>query len=347
MKRYGFAILGTGLISRFHARAILNIPEARLVAVCSRELERAEAFAQEFECAAFDRLETMLTHPDIDVLVIATPSGAHMDAAIMAAQAGKHVLCEKPLDVTLARVDAMIVAHRQAGTRLGCIFQIRYSSALEPLRTALRDGRFGTLTFAGVQVPWWRSNEYYTESSWHGKQALDGGGALMNQAIHMIDLLCDLMPPIESVSGVTASIGHPGLETEDAATATLRFKGGAVGLIYGSTSAWPGYPKRLEISGTRGTAVFLDDRLTVFDFADKRTEDAEIVANNTANENAHGASNPVAMTHDLHAACFRDFIDAIEHNTSFRIDGQSARQSVAVIRAIYESSKTRKTVAIQ
>lgn len=347
MKHIGFAILGTGMISKFHARAVRDVPGARMVAVCSRDRNRAELFAQEFGCAAYDRLEDMLTHPGVDVLVIATPSGAHMEAAVMAARAGKHVLCEKPLDVTLERVDAMIEAHRQAGTRLGCIFQIRYTPALEPLRAALREGRFGTLTYAGVYVPWWRSNEYYTESSWHGKQALDGGGALMNQAIHMIDLLCDLMPPVETVSGVTASIGHPGLETEDAATAALRFKGGAVGLIYGSTASWPGHPKRLEISGTRGTAIFLDDRLTVFEFADKRTEDAEVVAQHKDAGNAHGASNPSAMTHGLHAVCFRDFIDSLKRGVPFKSDGESARRSVAVIRAIYESSRTGKCVTIQ
>ena len=347
MKHFGFAILGTGMISKFHAHAVRDVPGARLVAACSRDRNRAEAFAREFGCEAYDRLDEMLAHPEVDVLVIATPSGAHMEAAVMAARAGKHVLCEKPLDVTLERVDAMIAAHRQAGTRLGCIFQIRYTPALEPLRAALLEGRFGTLTYAGVYVPWWRSNEYYTESSWHGKQALDGGGALMNQAIHMIDLLCDLMPPIESVSGITASIGHPGLETEDAATATLRFKGGAVGLIYGSTSSWPGQPKRLEISGTRGTAVFLDDRLTVFEFADKRVEDAEVMAKQADAGNAHGASNPSAMTHDLHTACFRDFVDAIRCGVPFKSDGESARRSVALIRAIYESSNTGQSVTIR
>ena len=338
MKNMGFAILGTGMISKFHARAVRDVPGARLVAVCSRDRSRAEMFAGEFGCAAHECLEEVLARPDVDVLVIATPSGAHMEAAVMAARAGKHVLCEKPLDVTLERVDAMIAAHRQAGTRLGCIFQIRYTPALEPLRAALREGRFGTLTYAGVYVPWWRSNEYYAGSSWHGKQALDGGGALMNQAIHMIDLLCDFMPPVETVCGVTSSVGHPGLETEDVATAALRFKGGAVGMIYGSTASWPGYSKRLEISGTRGTAVFLDDHLNVFEFADKRAEDAGVVARGAGGGTAHGANNPSAMTHDLHAACFRDFVDALERGVPFRSDGESARRSVALIRAIYDSS---------
>ena len=343
---FGFAILGTGMISKFHARAIRELPEARLVAVCSREMSRAEDFARSFGCEAFDSLDALLAHPDVDVLVIATPSGSHMEAAVAAAKAGKHVLCEKPLDVTLERVDAMIAAHREAGTQLGCTFQIRYTPALQPIRGALREGRFGTLTYAGVFVPWWRSNEYYFDSVWHGTQKLDGGGALMNQAIHMIDLLCDLMPPVSSVVGAVSSIGHPGIETEDAATASVCFEGGAVGVIYGSTSSWPGQAKRLEITGTRGTAVLVDNSIEVFDFQEKRPEDAEVLQRYGRAAAAHGACDPSAMTHALHAACFRDFIGALEQGIPFLIDGASARRPVALIRAIYESSRTGRRITL-
>ncbi|HRR32621.1 MAG TPA: Gfo/Idh/MocA family oxidoreductase [Kiritimatiellia bacterium] len=341
----GFAIIGTGLIARVHACAVQAIG-ARLVAVCSRQMSRAETFAAEFGCAAYTDLEAMLARPDVQILVIATPSGAHLEAAVCAAHAHKHVLCEKPLDVTLERVDAMIAAHRHAGTTLGCTFQFRYAAALDPLRAAIREGRFGRITAAGVYVPWWRSDAYYHGSSWHGTQALDGGGALMNQGIHMVDLLCDLMPPVETVCGMTAAIGHSGLETEDVACAALRFKGGALGMVYGSTAAWPGYPKRLEISGTRGTAVFVDDRLTVFDFAEPRPEDQWVLAAGASP--ACGAGDPAAaMTHGLHAACFRDFLDAVESHRPFRIDGASARRSVATVLAIYESARTGRSVQVE
>jgi len=347
-KVLGVAILGTGAISKFHARAVGETPGARLVAVCSREKVHAQAFASEFSCEAFDSLDAMLSHPSVEVLVIATPSGAHLEAAVAAARAGKHVLCEKPLEVSLERVDAMIQAHRQAGTELGCIFQIRYTKALEPIRCALREGRFGTLTYAGVYVPWWRNDEYYYASSWHGTRKLDGGGALMNQAIHMIDLLCDVMPPIESVSAYTSSIGHPGIETEDAATAALQFRGGAVGVIYGSTSSWPGQAKRLEISGTGGTAVLVDDRLSVFDFRDRRPSD-ELIAlreRDVGCQTAHGATNPVAMTHALHSECFKDFVNSLQRGIPFQSDGSSARRAVAVIEAIYKSATTGERVRL-
>ena len=346
-KVFGFAVLGTGMIAKFHVRAILALPEARLIAVCSRELSRAAAFAEEFGCEAFDTLDAMLAHPAVDVLVIATPSGAHMEAAVAAARAGKHVLCEKPLEITLERVDAMISAHRENGTQLGCTFQIRYMPALQPIRDALREGRFGTLTYAGVYVPWWRNDEYYTSSSWHGTRQLDGGGALMNQAIHMIDLLCDLLPPVESVGAFTASIGHAGIETEDSAAAVLRFEGGAVGVVYGSTSSWPGQSKRLEITGTHGTAILIEDGLSVFEFREKRPEDADALRRFGCGSATHGVRDPAAMTHALHAACFGDFLESLKTGVAFRISGESARKSVALVRAIYDSASEQRHVKLE
>ena len=345
-KVHGFAVLGTGLISKFHARAVRDVPGAKLVAVCSRERSRAEAFAAEFGCAAFDSLDAMLASPEVDILTVTTPSGAHLEPAVAAARAGKHVLCEKPLEITLDRVDAMIAAHHAAGTQLGCTFQLRYLPALQPIREALREGRFGKLTYAGVYVPWWRSHEYYFGSSWHGTQQLDGGGALMNQAIHMIDLLCDLLPPVESVSAFTSSVGHEGIETEDAAAAALRFQGGAVGVIYGTTSSWPGQAKRLEITGTHGTAIMLEDRLSVFEFRDKRPDDAVTLERYGKAGGAYGVSDPAAITHALHAACFSDFVDALDAGQPFRINGVSARRSVALVRAIYEAAATGRNVVL-
>jgi predicted dehydrogenase len=343
---YGFGIVGTGLIARFHARAIRETAGARLVGVCSRARSHAEAFAAEVGCAAYDSLDALLADPAVDAVAIATPSGAHGEAALAAARAGKHVLCEKPLEISTERVDAMIDAHRAAGTRLGCIFQMRYMPALQPIRDALREGRFGTLTYAGAYVPWWRSEAYYAESSWHGTRRLDGGGALMNQAVHMIDLLCDLMPPVEAVSAFTSSAGHPGIETEDAATAALQFRGGAVGTIYGTTSAWPGQAKRLELSGTGGTAILVDDRLSVFSFRDKRPGDDEALARFGASASAAGASEPGSISHALHAACFADFVTALEAGRPFSIDGASARRSVALIQAIYEAASTGRRVSV-
>ena len=349
-KDFGFAIVGTGLIARVHAAAIQSIRCGRLVAVCSRDAERAMRFASDFECChAFDNLDAMLKCDDVDILVVATPSGAHMEAAVAAARAGKHVLCEKPLDVSLGRIDQMIAAHKASGTRLGCTFQLRYMPALSPIRAAMREGRFGTLTYAGVYVPWGRTDDYYFKSSWHGTQGLDGGGALINQSIHMGDLLCDVLPPVESVAGFCSSVGHPGIETEDAATAILKFKGGSLGIIYGSTSAGPGKSKRLEISGTKGTVVLEDDKLVVFDFLDRRVQDDEVRRDfglcGVKHAPVAGASEPSVVS-ELHAACFKDFMSCLSSDRPFMIDGHSARKSAEIVFAVYESARQGTVIDI-
>lgn len=338
MKNYGFAILGTGLISRFHARAVIDSPGAELVAVCSRSQESADKFGSEFNCAAFTSLDEMLALDSVDVLLITTPSGAHLEPAIAAADAGRHVLCEKPLEITVERARRMISAHAEAGTTLGCIFQVRHTPALQAIREALAKGRFGTLTHGAVYVPWWREPEYYTESEWHGTKALDGGGALMNQSIHMIDILCDLMPPVKSVAAAVSSIGHPGIEVEDAASASIVFEGGALGTVVGTTSSWPGRPKRLEITGTAGTAVLEDENLICFVFKDEKPEDEEIRQNFSVSANPAGAADPGAMTHDGHTQCIKSFVDALRGNRPYEVDGAAACRSIALIEAIYATA---------
>jgi len=342
---YGFAILGTGLISRFHARAVLDAPGADLVAVCSRSQERAGSFADEFGCAAYISLDDMLAQDSVDVLLIATPSGLHLDPALAAAQAGKHVLCEKPLDIAVDRIKQMVSAHEKSGTRLGCIFQMRHFPALQPVREALLKGRFGRVTHAAVYVPWWRSQEYYTNSEWHGRMELDGGGALMNQSIHMIDLLCSLMPPVVSVSAQVSSIGHPGIEVEDCATASILFEGGALGTVMGTTSSWPGRPKRLEITGTAGTVVMENENLVCFDFLEPEPCDEYIRRKFCAGSDLAGAADPGAMSHDGHTACITDFINALHTNIPYEVDGVEAMKSVALIEAIYRSAETGTSIS--
>ncbi|MFQ6036654.1 MAG: Gfo/Idh/MocA family protein, partial [Sedimentisphaerales bacterium] len=167
MKTWNFGIVGAGLIADFHARAIADIPNAKLVACCDTVSERGKKLAEKHSCQAFESYEDMFNKAEIDIATIATPSGAHAEPAIAAAKAGKHVICEKPLEITLERVDAMIDAHKKAGTVLGGVFQNRFTDAQMALRKAINSGRFGVVTYAGVYVPWWRTDEYYKDS-WHG-----------------------------------------------------------------------------------------------------------------------------------------------------------------------------------
>ena len=337
MKIWNIGVVGSGLIADFHARAIADLPNARLTACCDKVPERAAKLAETYGARAFPGYEEMVRSDEVDVVTIATPSGLHMEPTIAAAEAGKHVLCEKPLEITLERIDAMIAAHDRAGTRLGGIFPYRFNNVMIPLRDAIGSGRFGTITYAGVYVPWWRTEEYY-ENSWHGTWALDGGGALMNQSIHMIDMLCDLMPPIESVQAFRATLGHT-MEAEDVATAVLRYTTGALGIIYGTTASYPGQFRRFEITGTQGTAINVENSITLWEFADKRPEDKEVRQHFMKIEGGGGVADPAAITHENHARNFKAFLEALDMDEEFWISGAEARKAVEVILAIYRSAK--------
>jgi len=346
MKRWNFGIVGAGLIADFHARAIADIPNASLTAVCDPNSDKANGLAKKFSCKAFDSHKEMLEGGEVDVLTIATPSGFHMEPTVDGARAGKHVICEKPLEITLPRLDAMIEAHKDAGTKLGCIFQSRFNDALTPLRDAIRQGRLGTITHVGIYVPWWRANEYYKDS-WHGTWKLDGGGALMNQAIHIVDTLCEFAPLVQFVQASTSSIGHDGLvETEDTTVATLQFANGALGSIYATTASWPGLPRRFEITGTQGTIIYQDDSYTCFQFAKELPQDKAVLEKYGKTKHASGPSDPAAFTPAMHTECFKAFINSIESGCEFIINGREARKSVELILAVYESARTGKKVAV-
>jgi len=345
MKTWNMGIVGAGLIADFHARAIADLPNARLIGCCDKLPDRAEKLAGKYGAKAFEDYEQMVRSDEIDIVTIATPSGFHLEPTTAAAQANKHVICEKPLEVTLERIDAMIEAHDKAGTRLGGIFPYRFNDSQAVLREAINSGRFGTISYAGIYVPWWRTDEYYKDS-WHGTWKLDGGGALMNQSIHMVDMLCDVMPPIESLCAYTATIAHPQIETEDTAVASLRFTNGALGVIYGTTASWPGQFRRFEITGSRGTVIQLEDSFTVWQFADEGPQDEEIRKKFGGITGGGGVADPAAITHDNHTRNFKAFLDALETGQDFWIDGAEARKAVEVILAVYKSAKEHKPVKL-
>ena len=358
MKTWNFGVVGAGLIADFHARAIRDLKNARFVACCDTVAAKAQALAGKYGAKAFDNYEEMLKSRDIDIVTIATPSGLHMEPAVAAAEAGKHVICEKPIEITLERIDAMVAAHKKAKTRLGGIFPYRFNDMMTPLREAIKSGRLGTVTYAGVYVPWWRTDAYY-EGSWHGTWKLDGGGALMNQSIHMVDMLCDLMPPIESVQAFTGTLGHK-IETEDTAVAVLRYKGGALGVIYGTTASYPGQFRRFEITGTRGTVINVENSITVWQFADERPEDEQVRKKFMKIEGGGGVADPAAITHENHTRNFKAFLEALDNvaqppsagttpeggGATRWISGPEARKAVEVILAIYRSAKEGRPVKV-
>ncbi|MCJ8328631.1 MAG: Gfo/Idh/MocA family oxidoreductase, partial [Lentisphaeria bacterium] len=252
MKTHKIGIIGIGMISEFHAKALAEIPNAELVAAHSRSLEKAEKFTAEFGGKAYDSIDEFMADPEIEIVSICTPSGAHAETAIAAAKAGKHVICEKPIEISLERIDAMTQAHADAGTKLCGIFPYRFNDVTNEMKRAVDAGRFGKLTFAAAHVPWWRDQKYYDEGGWKGTQQLDGGGALMNQSIHAVDSLIWLMGDVDSIMAYTDCLAHDNIEVEDTAVACLRFKNGALGLISGTTSIYPGHFRRVEICGNEG-----------------------------------------------------------------------------------------------
>ena len=348
MAKYGFAIVGCGMIAEYHARAIMELRGAKLVAVQSRQRHNAERIARlAGQCAVYTDLEQMLRRSDIDIVNICTPSGAHMEPAVAAAEAGKHVVVEKPLEITLARCDRIIEACDRNGVELCTIFPSRFSEANRLVKEAIEAGRFGRLTLGDTYVKWWRTQQYYDSGDWRGTWELDGGGALMNQSIHNVDLLYWFMGDVAEIVAFTATLAHERIEVEDTAVACLKFKNGALGVIEGATSAYPGLPKRTEIHGEEGTAIVEQDAITLWQFARETRRDRAIrrrFADAAAAKG--GASDPRGITHQGHLEQLRDLLRALDRGTRPLIDGREGRKSVEIILGIYKAARTGKKVQL-
>jgi len=343
----GIGIVGTGMISNFHAKAIADAEGCHLVGATSRRVEPTQEFSAKYGCTPFESLEQMLAAPEIDAVSICSPSGAHLDAAIAAAKAGKHVVVEKPLEITTERCDQIIQACDQAGVKLAVTFQSRFHQSSILMKQAVEAGRFGTITMGDAYVKWYRSQEYYDSGAWRGTWDLDGGGALMNQAIHSVDLLLWLMGDVEEISAMTSTMTHERIEVEDVAVANLKFKSGALGVIEATTTAYPGALKRIEISGSQGSAVLEEEDLIQWDFADPTPDDERIRESMRGNtDSGGGAADPSAINHRGHTALFEEFASAVRENRPSALDGHEGRRSVEVIRAIYESAKTGQRVRL-
>ncbi|MCC9603964.1 Gfo/Idh/MocA family oxidoreductase [Stieleria sp. JC731] len=343
----GIGIVGCGMIANFHARAIKDAEGAHLVGATARRAEQVEKFKAEHGCQGYATLEEMLADDSIGAVSICTPSGLHMDPAIAAAKAGKHVIVEKPLEITTERCDAIIKACQENGVRLTVTFQSRFHESSRLMKKAVEEGRFGKITMGDAYVKWYRSQEYYDSGAWRGTWELDGGGALMNQAIHSVDLLLWLMGPVEQISAMAATMTHERIEVEDVAVATLKFKNGALGVIEATTTSFPGALKRIEISGSEGSAILEEEDIKFWQFANETDEDERIRKEMMGKtETGGGAADPAAIGHHGHTMLFEEAISAINENRPSILDGEEGRRSVEVICGIYESAKTGKIVTL-
>jgi predicted dehydrogenase len=341
----GVGIVGCGMISNFHARAFEEIRGAQVVACFDMVAPAADAFAEQTGCTAYHKLNDLLTDPAVNVVTICTPSGAHAEPAVAAAKAGKHVIVEKPLEVTLKRCDRIIRACEDAGVTLSTIFPSRFHESSQLIKKAIDKGRFGRLTMGDAYVKWFRTQEYYDSGAWRGTWKLDGGGALMNQAIHSVDLLTWLMGPVEQVSAYAATLTHERIEVEDVATATLRFANGALGVIEATTAAYPGTLKKIEIHGSAGSAALEEEDIKTWEFARATRGDQALRMRMTGQTaSGGGATDPAAIGHHGHTKQFKDVLQAIKKGTAPLIDGYEGRRSVEIILAIYASAQRGRPV---
>ena len=348
MAEVGFGIVGCGMIAAFHVRAIQDIVGAKVVAVHDMRQESADKIAaMSAGCTAYTDYDRFLQHPGLQIVNICTPSGAHLDPAVAAANAGKHVVVEKPLEITLERCDAIIDACRKNNVQLCTIFPSRFSAANIALKEAIDAGRFGKLTLGDTYVKWWRDQAYYDNGGWRGTWKMDGGGAYMNQAIHNVDLLQWLMGPVAEVVALTGTLAHERIEVEDTGVAAVRFANGAIGTIEATTSAFPGHLKKTEIHGTKGSVIVEQDDVLLWKFADETDADRatrEKFAQKIGG--GGGASDPKAISYQGHFEQLNDFVQAIQTGRRPKVVGEDGRKSVEIILAIYASNRTGKKVTL-
>ncbi|MDN5338056.1 MAG: UDP-N-acetyl-2-amino-2-deoxyglucuronate dehydrogenase [Thermotogaceae bacterium] len=339
MKKLCFGIVGCGNVSKIHAESIVNLPNSKLVAVVSRTESNARKLAKEYNCDYHINLDSFLKRKDIDVVVILTPNGLHADIGIKAARFGKHVVVEKPIDIDLKKADELISECEKNGVKLSVISQRRFSDAVQVVKKYINKGELGKLNFGNALVKWYRTQEYYDSGAWRGTWEFEGGGALINQSIHYVDLLQYLVGPVDEVFAYMATRCH-NIEVEDILVGALKFKNGALGLVEANTTAYPGFEARVDIYGDNGSAIIVDDEL------DKLMIKGKKKISSTRNQKSlTGASNP-QISFELHKRQYQDIVDSIMNNRKPSVDGIAGRNTLAVILALYESAKAGKTVKV-
>ena len=341
--KYKVGIIGAGVIADFHAQALQAMDNTELVAAYARNQQKADLFAQKYGCAAYSDLKQFIQHSGMDVVTIGSVSGVHLDHVSVAAKAGKHIICEKPLEVTPARVDEMIKICDEAGVMLSGIFPRRFNDSTHIFKEALDAGRLGKVVLCDTAIKWWRTQEYYDSGAWRGTWDLDGGGALMNQSIHTIDLMLYLMGDVKSVSASGGLETHRGIEVEDVAVAMVEFQSGARGVIQASTACYSntGLPASIHICGDQGSIMMVDDKFSIWDLMHSNQDDDGILQQHglQSSQSGAGAADPRAIDFQWHQRNFENALDALYKNETPAVDGKEGRRAVELICAIYESIK--------
>src|SRR5258706_3752586 len=350
-RKLRFGIIGCGVIGRIHAEAISSLPDAQLVAVADVIPKRAQELAEKFHVTPYEDVQEMLAHEELDVVDIGTPSGQHGEHACQVMRSGRHVIVEKPMEISRAAIEEMLRVQQENGVKLAVISQHRFDPVTRQGHDLVEEHAFGRLVLGNAIIPWWRSQAYYDSGAWRGTWELDGGGVLLNQSIHSIDVLQWLMGPVKSVFAYTDTLVHR-METEDVAVAILRLANGALGTIAATTGAYPGTGTRIEMYGDKGSVVIEDDRLSYLHLA--RDDHEEVSPYGAGREQRassapagpSAAQNPAALALRSHVLQIEDMIRAIRENGSPLVDGYAAKHPVEIILGIYESARTHREVTL-
>lgn len=340
-RKIGFGIIGCGVIADFHANALFDLPaDAVLVGVADARKESAEKFAARHGVKAFASVDELLDCPDIDVVNICTPSGFHYEAVLKAAAKGKNIIVEKPMAITKEQLDAVVEACETYHVLLSSISQNRFTHGVRMAKQAMEDGLLGKLVCADIYMKYNRTQEYYDSSAWRGTKAIDGGGALMNQGIHGVDLLLYLAGDVKSVYAVSKTLVR-NIEVEDTLSAVLEFKNGATGIIQATTSVYPGYPRRLELNGDKGSIVLNEGNIVRWDIENAAKQDVVIQP-----EFQSSSSTPTAISTDGHTRQIADVINALRTGKKPLIDVYEGRKPVDLILAIYRSAEEKRVIEL-
>jgi UDP-N-acetyl-2-amino-2-deoxyglucuronate dehydrogenase len=341
-------LIGGGNITETHARAARAIPGVEISAIQGSRAERIVRLCREYGGTPYQSFDGFFKHRPMDLVIIGSPSGLHAEQGIAAARCGLHVLTEKPIEISTARADALIAAVKQSGVQLGVIFQDRTKPHIRQMKNWLDRGLLGKVLFVDARVKWYRPPEYYANSRWRGTLALDGGGALINQGVHTVDLLLWLLGDVVRVQARTATLLHR-IEAEDTAVAALEFASGALGIFHATTAAYPGYPRRVEISGTEGTVILEHDRIIAADLRDTPAAAAISASlaglSGSVKDENQSASSAAVSDFRGHQAVLEDFLAAIQQNIAPACDGLEGRRSLALVEGIYRAAKTPDRVA--
>ena len=338
-KKLGIGIVGLGVISDIHIEALKRIDRAAIKAVCTRNSEKAESTAVELGCSSYADFRLLADDPEVDAVILCTPSGSRLPMVEYIAAAGKHVISEKPLEVTPDRIDRMLKACEQNNVYIASIFHKRYHPVYRWIKSSIEEGLFGEIVTTDILMKWYRPKEYYSDSSWRGTMALDGGGALMNQCVHFIDMVQWFNGGVESVYARTDRKFHKEIEAEDTAVAVMEYNNGAFGVVEATTSSCPGFSTLLTVNGTKGGVVCENEEIRELKLHDGAERDMDYPGIDSSGEHGGDAKTNVKKDFTLHLAQLTEMVDALLEGRQPPVAGTEARHAVEIITSMYESSE--------